>query len=554
MKNKFLHLASTCLLIIAFAACKNSVPQLALYVPKDASFVLTIDPKSIMDKISSSGITIDSLAKLFSNKTDTYALQWDDIKNSGIDMSEPMYVFSKQANSMQTGSTTSSGVIAKVEDAAKLEAFLKKEKVGKDVLSGDKYKYISLGDDFVAGWTDKIFIISSVKGGNNAPGTYSTGEGTLSQQQLTALFGQNESASIASADGFKDMLSKKGDIHFYTNSYSNLSANPMLGMSKLSTLVEGSYTDGAINFDNGKIVASAETHNGKALSDILNKYPSKEIDKSMVTKFPGNVTGFGIISFNPKVIVDVLHYAGFDVMINNYASQMGFNLNDVVNAFSGDIAFIASNINIKQNTLPDNNGMNAAEKNKYLLVMRIGDKAAFDKVMTALVNKNILSKNGDTYQLGISGGHDFAIETTGAELVIGSNDDLIKKYESGSGKANLPGNVEKEMDDKSMTIYVDINGIFKNIDLSDSSGKKALTFAQQTFKDFIATSDKTSNKNVQGNMTLDFVNANENSLASITKFIAVAHDEEMNRKQNQASMYMDSMPPMKDEPEKDSGQ
>ncbi|MEP6466625.1 MAG: DUF4836 family protein [Parafilimonas sp.] len=551
MKNKLLAFTTTCFLIIAFAACKNAVPKLALYVPKDASVVLTIDPKSVMDKISSSGITIDSIANMFTKKDNDYALRWNDIKNSGIDLSQSIYLFSKQTNSVQNGNVSNNGIIAEVQDAAKLEAFLKKEKVGTDVLSGGKYKYIALGNDFVAGWTDKVLIISAVTGGNAAPGTYSTGEGTLSQLQLTTLFGQEESASIAAADGFNDMLSKKGDMYFYTNAYANLSTNPMLGMSKISSLIEGSYTSGTVDFENGKIVANATTHNSKALADILSKYSSKEIDKSMVTKFPDNVTGFGVVSFNPKILLDILHYVGFDIMANGYVSQMGFTLDDVMNAFSGDIAFAASNISIKQNNSPDMNNMNADEKNKYLLIMRIGDKTSFDKVMAALVNKHLLSKNGDQYQLGTSGGHSFTIETSGNDFLVGSGDDLIKMYESGNGKSNLPGDVEKEMNNKSMAMYVDVNAILKNININDTSGEKSLMLAQSTFKNFTASSSKGDGKTIDGNFTLNFVNTNENSLASLTKFIAVAHNEEMAKKQNPASVFMDSIPDM-NKAEKDS--
>ena len=89
MKNKFLHFAAICFLMIAFAACEKPVSQLALYIPKDASSVFTVDPKAIMDKIASSGITIDSLANLFTKHDDEFALHWNDIKNSGIDLNKP---------------------------------------------------------------------------------------------------------------------------------------------------------------------------------------------------------------------------------------------------------------------------------------------------------------------------------------------------------------------------------------------------------------------------------------------------------------------------------
>jgi len=195
--------------------------------------------------------------------------------------------------------------------------------------------------------------------------------------------------------------------------------------------------------------------------------------------------------------------------------------------------------------------MNAAEKNRYLLIMRIGDRAAFDKVMSALVSKHILSKNGDQYQLGMAGGHDFAIETSGNDFVAGSSDELIKSYETGNGKSSLPDDVTKEMNNKSMAMYVDINAILQNMNTHDSSGEKALAFAQSTFKSFTASSEKGDGKTANGNFILNFKNANENSLASLTKFLLIAHEEVVARKENGTPIFLDSIPDMNKD-EKDS--
>ena len=145
-----------------------------------------------------------------------------------------------------------------------------------------------------------------------------------SHQQLTALFTQTESNSVASISEFKNALNKPGDIHFWSNASGSLSAIPMLGMTKISSLFQDTYTDGTIDFENGKAVATAETHYNKTLSDILKKYPSKEIDKSMISRYPQPINGFGIVAFNPKVLLDILHYLGYDTMADDYISQMGF--------------------------------------------------------------------------------------------------------------------------------------------------------------------------------------------------------------------------------------
>jgi hypothetical protein len=326
------------------------------------------------------------------------------------------------------------------------------------------------------------------------------------------------------------MLKKKGDIHFWSNASGKLTALPMMGMTKIGDLFKDTYTDGTLDFENGKMVATSETHINHTLSDIINKYPSAGIDKDMITSYPNSINGFGIISFNPKVLLDILHYLGFDMMVDSYATQLGFDMNDVMNAFSGDICIVASNFFMNENNLPGTDNMNTSGKGDYILNLRMGDKAAFDKVMTGLTNKNILSKNGDQYQLGMAGGHDFVIETTGDALLIGSSDELIKSYESGKSKTNLPGDVEKEINNKSAALYIDINSMLKNSNAKDTIDVKILNVAKETFKNFIATSDKGDGKTITSNLELNFINQNENSLASLAKFVAVARKKDLKYK------------------------
>jgi hypothetical protein len=517
MKHKFSLPVIISFLLLAFSSCKQNVPQLALYVPKDAAAVFVIDAKAITSKISSSGITLDSLANMF-NRNDN-GLHWSDIENSGIDLTTSFFVFSKQNNSMQSGKTASFGLIAQVADNNKLENFFKKHVAGADVKQDAKYKYLNIGNGHVAGWTDKVLIISGVVMGSN-------NNEASSHQQLTALFTQTESNSVASIDEFKNALNKPGDIHFWSNASGNLSAIPMLGMTKIGTLFQDTYTDGTIDFENGKAIATAESHYNKTLSDILSKYPSREIDKSMISRYPQPVNGFGIISFNPKVLLDILHYLGFDAVADNYSSQMGFTTTDLANAFKGDIAVIFSDFKMEEHAMPGTPDINAKKPHSEFLVNAvIGDKAAFDKVMAGLVNKNILSKNGDQYQLGFFGGHGFVIETTNNNFFIASDDALIKAYEAGNGKSALTSEVEKEIDDKSMAMYVDIAAMLKKTNSSDTDGIKTIQAAQATFKNFIASADKSDGKSTNANLELNLVNTNENSLASLVKFMAVAHEE-----------------------------
>jgi|SRR6478735_6083640 len=544
MKNKILTIATICFAIVFFAACKKPSSQLALYVPADASVVFTIDIKTLTDKITSSGLSIDSLTNLFSNPIGESSLNWNDIQNAGISLDKPVYVFFKEMNTMQLGNVRNSAFISEVNDTKKLEAFLLNKKPGKNILSADKYRYIALGDDYVAGWTDKILIVLQVSGGNEAPGNYGTGEGTLSQQLLTTLFTQKKSASIADANGFEDMLAKPGDVHFYTNNTPGIAMDKIPGLSAVQPLIKDSYTAGVVNFEKGKVTASVLTHYSKELANMLNKYPSKQINTNMISNYPDTLTGFVILSFNTGIITDLLHYAGVDNMTDGYASTLGFTSRDVVNAFSGDMALIFS---YNRSTVPQ---LSISHNVSYLLNFGIADNTLFDKVLNGLLNKELLTKDGDEYRMGHTGGQGFVIERGNNNLFIASSDKLIKSYESAGSTHTLPAGIEKKISDKSMAMYLDINHFlndagaadtFTNINPRDNYSMFSISqSAKQTFKDFIVTTDKGDSKTAQADMELNFVNTNENSLASLIRFISFAKKDQLKKRDNSSGSSPDN--------------
>lgn len=519
MRYKFSLIIVSCALLFA-VACKHNVPQLAIYIPKDAAAVFVIDAKSIADKINSSGITLDSLANMLHKNRNS--LHWNDIENSGIDITKPVFVFSKQSNAMQAGRMLSFGFIAEVLDKNKLINFLQKQTAGAAVKPGNKYQYIDLSNGYVAGFTDKVLIISGITSAEMKANE------AQSHQQLNTLFAQSESNSVASIKAFNNALDKTGDIHFWLNSSAQLSSLPMLGMTKISDLFTDTYTSGTVDFENGKAVAETETHFNKTMSGILDKYNSKEINKDLIKHYPQPVTGFGIIAFNPKVLLDILHYAGFDMMTDGYTSNLGFTTNDVANAFSGDMAVIFSDVKVNEQAVPQTPAHSAKATSTFLFNALIGDKTAFNKIINGLVNKNVLSKNGDLYQLGFFGGNNFIIKVSGNNFLIASDDAIIRNYESGN-TSSLPADVEKNISNKSSAMYFDIAAMLQRTNSADTSAVKITQAAQATFKNVMALTDKSDGKTITANFELNFVHANENSLASLVKFMAVTHEADMKR-------------------------
>jgi hypothetical protein len=130
------------------------------------------------------------------------------------------------------------------------------------------------------------------------------------------------------------------------------------------------------------------------------------------------------------------------------------------------------------------------------------------------------------------GGHGFVIETSHDALLIASGDDLAKSYIAGNNKASLPADIDKEMSGKSMAVYIDINSLMDQARFADTGRRRVAEMAKSTFKDFIITADKSDGKTGSGLFELNFVNQDENSLASLVKFMAAVQQEDLIREHN----------------------
>lgn len=501
------------MITIAFSACHQTTSSLALYIPKDAAVVLEIDTKTVTDKIKSSGISMDSLMNMF-NKNGN-GVQWSDIQNSGVDLTKPFFVFSSTINSIQNGLTESSGVIAPLSARGQFESLLQKNFKLVKTKADTRYQYFDLNDGSVVGWSNDVIIISSVR-----INKIDKADEALSHQQLTTLFNQTKSNSVSSIDAFNDMLNKTGDVHFWSNVSGNLNNLPMASATRIGDLFKDTYTEGTIDFENGRSVANFETHLNPTLSDILKKYPAKEVDKNMIANYPNPVNGFAVFAFDPRVLIDVLHYLGFDVMIDRYASNLGFTTADITKSFSGDVAILFSNFNMNSNSTPVQ-GM-PATSSQYLINLKI-DTASFNKILNGLSNKGIVIRDGNKIQLVNNGGHNFVMETISSSLIITSDSTLAATYAMGNNKNGLPNGAEKEMDNKSMVGYVDIASLLQRTNSADTGVIKVSQAAQATFKNFFTTIDKSDGKTVTSHYELNTVNPNENSLATLVKFAAVVN-------------------------------
>jgi len=541
--TSFLLLALAAALI--FTSCSKPAGKQAKYIPKDAYMVFSLNTKSVIDKATKGGYSVDSLIDMLADNKDSAKKakdRYEDLKNSGIDFDQPATGYLKMGGSIMAGQSVSAAGIVSLKSTSSFEAYLKKENPGKDIKKGSNYSYMELDNSSVAGWNDDVAIFAGKS--NNAANDMGSSSPAQSQEMLTTMFSLKESESIISVKGFDEMAKKTADMSFFVNAEA-MPANPMISMTKLSDLLKGSYAIGTADFEDGKIAVSFTSHQSQAMADLLKKYPAREIDLGMVEKYPGNVQGFMVGAIDPGFLPAMVQYLGFDALANEYLQKAGLTvtINDIFKAFKGDFAVVGGDFSMEKKTVTEMGGYKlehpfTSETPVFKLITNITiDKSNYDKMAAALAEKDILElQNGQYVFPGMTGG--YIMSTTDKNLYIASGTDVLQQYIAGTGKNNLPGEVHDKIKGKVFALYFDINGIISAIPVDDHASKQAsMDNAKSTFKYVLAVGDRGDGKESTANLDFVMMNSKENSLVTLIRYM---HGQSKIERENRARYDMGS--------------
>ncbi|RFM26732.1 DUF4836 family protein [Deminuibacter soli] len=528
MKSLLRITGVTLVMVLVFASCKKSVPKQVRFIPKDASFVIGINPKNLNGKLAKSNISLDSLFKsaLADNADANDVQKWDDLKNSGINFQSDVYAFVQIKGSIMSGSSTTLGAVAALDDATKFEAYIKKQKPGITVQKANGFSFATIQNSLAIGWSGDIVVLAGNPNTHSMLDTTANATAGAAQQQqvLADIFALKEEASVASIAEFRDLTATKADALLWTNSSNTLNtAIPMIAMTKASDLMKDSYGAGFVNFEDGKVAGEFKYYANKAFGDILKKYAGPTVDMGMVDQYPSaNIDGFGVFSFNPQLITAIVQFIGLDATANSYLnSSMGFTLDDVTKAFKGDFAIIASDAGEKEVTSPYNPALTYKQSTvKYLFNARVGDKAAYTKVTAALAAKGVLVANAGGYTISPVPG--IAASIDDKNVLVASDSALLLDYKAGKGKATLAADVKDKVKGSATAMYFDIAKIMTGFTPAPADTTKTAIhqLALKTFRDAYFASDNYDGKAMKSIFEMRTVNEKENSLASIVKFSA----------------------------------
>jgi len=467
---------------LIFSACHKSANPGMEYIPKEANVVMSLNIRQMHDKLKEGTLNLDSLMDKLKTQDSAFALlPYLNLKISPL-------VFVQYKSSVMSGQDILMGSVGQLSDKSGFEKELTATNPGKSIVKKEDYSYLSMSDNSCYVWNDKTVAFY---GGKNIV------------DQIPTLFKLKKDASLADDNTAIKILSNNGDINVYSSSQDGLSTIPMLSMTKISDLIKGNYWGATLNFEKGQIVMAGDAYYNKTVEDLIKKNPSEDVNKSVLAHFPGKPVALIQISFNLKQLFSFLDYAGVTSMIEGYMKNLGLTLDDVAKAFTGEIAFAMQSLS---GSGPQNNNP------KILTVIPIGDKASYNKVMSALAKMGMMEQvDGQWMPKGIKPDDDWSFHSDDKNIVFSSDKALSDAYLSGKEKMVYPKDLD--FSGKTTVAYVDMTTAIDQLSTLNSAADSAsAALARQTVDDMEVSATNIKGNHSSVNFTLRLKDKTQNSL------------------------------------------
>lgn len=564
---------------VILSSCSKT-PDESRYIPKTAGVVIDLNAKQLTTKLVTNGITMDKLFAAAQTKDTANEVMkaWKDAENSGIDLQSHFFasvIFQGQAAEHKSYVA----LTASLKDADKFETYLKTNVANFSLKTQSDFKYIwEAKQHAVIGWNKSTVIyVSAVDpsslqqyapGSNGIPNsgddeavvdsavaapaalksTDDDAEVKTWVAEVDHLFHLKKEESAGSIEPFAKLLKEDADAGVFVNPEAIYNSGQFTMIpANVKKLMEGSYYTGTVDFQNGKILFNGKTYMGKEIAGIYKKYGKKEIDMDMLKKYPSeNITGFISYAFDFRMIGEIIKATGMDGIVNMAISgKSGLSMDDILNAFEGQLVYVASDFAITKKESEYFPGEFSEKPSaKWIFSLKVGNKDAFNKVMTSPMLKEVFTREGDHYTVvnPMAAATMPPMSITEKFVTLGSDSVLLQQYLAGKGSIKLPEGVEGKVKGSMLGGYIDLEKVTSIIpeEKMDADEKNVSKKVKELFKDFTVVSKNDGGDVQHAEAVLTFKNKDQNSLVQLVNFGTEAA-KVMQAKKAKEKAYEDSV-------------
>ena len=583
MQNKFTTLVAVCCVTLLFGAC-SSTPKHAQYIPKDALAVLSVNTGAISKEVAWAKITgskiLDDMEKNAKNEKEKKAAQGiKNIENSGIDFMSTLYLYTK-SDTRYSGSQHVTAVLP-IKDKSKWEAWLKSVWPDANIHAVGARREALLGNKAYAAWDDGVAMIMNavmIRNTQNAPQPTTTdsvaseaaiaspdanmsitekADEAATAADMDLAFKLPKESSIIENARFKTLMHEGHDVSLYVNYEAAMNSatamsNGAMGMNMGASLWQNTALTAGMDFKNGALDGNFRYYSSDSMKAIAKEFGADNFDATMASRVPGqNLNLAAGYHLSPKALKMVLDKMGYGALANMYLAPQGFTVDGILNAFSGDIAFCANNLTMTKETQGADSasqayGMKPYEsmtpKLDYIIALKIGDKAAFDKLFK-FVNANagmtLVETSPGTYTLpaeaksGNAMMDNLTFVVTDKYFAVGNNPASLQAYLKGGGSSSDAA--KSELGGHPIGLYADVQSLLQAGAAMAGTPADAAAMAEvkKLFADFGMHGGEFKDGANEYSFSLRMVNKSENSLLQLVQF--AQRMSEMSNKSNGAA-------------------
>lgn len=347
LKTRFL-LSALIVLTVFMASCSKKAEYVNV-IPADASAVISINLKSLVEKSGLTGEDNEAMKQkmLDALKNEMTAASFQHLEKilknpveTGIDIQSPVYFFNSVSFPYPTA-------VARVDNVDNLRASIEvmaKEQLCQPLAEADGYSFTQLGSDNLLAFNETTALFVGADGASATD---------AAKQAITELLKQTAENGINKSACFQKMQKSDGDILFFAS----LDAIPQTYASQFSAGIPSDVNlkdlsvIGGVNFENGKIALTFENYSENEQVNALLKKQEKAIIKlnsTFLKNFPESTLAFLNIGANGEELYNLL--LSNKEFRDNVSVAKADDVKKLFNSFNGDIS--VGLINVTMNNAP----------------------------------------------------------------------------------------------------------------------------------------------------------------------------------------------------------
>ena len=535
-------IAAICLSALIFTAC-NSVPDHMRYIPKDAVLVTGINLRSLGKKIAWNMITgsklFKEMQKRVPQKTGDDAISG--IDKAGIDVMNTFYVYLKSGKTSTGGNKVTATALVPLSDAAQWEAYILKVFPQGEIKQHGDIRELSMGNNMLAGWNKNTLIVLSLIANTPDYASMMNGDPSATMAppaapdmvaELDTAFAVSKGNTIKGNANF-DKLQKEGhDLSMWINYDQIMSqymaesvAARMGGVSLSNTLWKGTAFACGFDFKKGKITGDMTYYTPAEMSEVYKELGSTSADKDMLERMPkSNLDMMMSLHLSPKGIKSLLEKTGFLGLANIGLSAENMNVDDVLDAFTGDMAVTVCDLSVQDATPaqdPNVEMMMPKTAGSICYVLKINKKENFMKLFE-LVKRQGMQPIANGYYAPLTAQDTFFVLMNDKYAVAGNKYVNVNGMLQGTFKGDKVSDVvSSQVYGHPFAMFLDIQQAIRNINLSKTmTGNDSTIYAEskKLVSNISLNGGDFKDNSITSHMEVNFTNTDENSIIALLDF------------------------------------